>query len=231
LLIPYYAKTVREEIKMNNIMNFFLKPSALLDKYIEKPKWVIKWLVYSVLSALVATGTSILARPEIIEMTRQSMLNQGSTQEQIDMALKLVESPLMNYISLASVFFGALIFTFLIVLFYYLAQGLVGGVGTYIQTMAIVTLSYFTTLIGSIIKFIYMYYSHNLVFAALDQNLNSLLMQMIDPFSIWGTVIIVIGFMRVCKISLTKAIIINVIITLGSLGFGYLTLLISGSIK
>lgn len=216
---------------MRTIYNFFLSPSVILDKYIEKPKWVLKWLVYSILTALVTQGTIILSRPAVLEITKQAYIDRGLTQDQIDAALNITASPFMNYFTLIGAFLGVLIFTFLIVLFYYLAQRLVGGEGTYIQTMAIVTLSFYTTLIGSVIKLVYMYYTHSMVFAGLEQDFTSILMQYIDPFYIWGIVIIVIGFMRVCKLSLTKAIVTNAIIVLGSMGFSYLLLLISGAMK
>jgi len=197
-------KTLLQKIKL-----FFIKPSELFRDYSEKPAWVLKLLIISLVSGLYTYGSKVLGKDLFTEMIEEKAASMSPEQaEALRAYIPFMNSPTMNIISAAAGVVSAIVIVLLISLIYIAFIKAFKGNIKYSQMLSVYTLAYMATVIGMAVKFAYMYITGNLLYINMSPSFTNILYNNLDPFIIWQAILMVFGVSVVSGISEKKSIII-----------------------
>ncbi|MGI6587131.1 MAG: YIP1 family protein [Lutisporaceae bacterium] len=187
---------------------FFVKPTKLFRDYIEKPVWGLKLFIISLVIGLYTYGAKILGEDLYVEMMEEKAAAMTPEQaEALRSSIALMNSPVMNIVSAAAGAVFAIAIVLLVALVYMAFIRALKGSIKYKQILAVYTLAYMASVIGMVVRLAYMYFSGNLVYLNLNPTFKDVLLNNLDPFIIWQSILMVFGISIVSGISEKKSII------------------------
>ena len=201
---------------------FFVKPTELFRDYIEKPVWALKLLIISIVMGLYTYGTKILGEDLFIEMMEEKAAAMPPEQaEAVRASIPFMNSPMMNLISAAAGAISTVAIILLIALVYKAFIRAFKGEIKYKQVLAVYTLAYMASVLGMVVKFAYMYFTGNLLYLELSPTFKDILLNNLDPFVIWQSILMVFGISAVSGIPEKKSIIIVAVMWLVALAISF----------
>jgi len=201
---------------------FFIKPTELFRDYIEKPVWALKLFVIALVIGLYTYGTKILGEDLFIEMMEEKAAAMPPEQaEAVRASIPFMNSPMMNLISAAAGAISTVAIILLIALVYKAFIRAFKGEIKYKQVLAVYTLAYMASVLGMVVKFAYMYFTGNLLYLELSPTFKDILLNNLDPFVIWQSILMVFGISAVSGIPEKKSIIIVAVMWLVALAISF----------
>ena len=201
---------------------FFVKPTELFRDYIEKPAWALKLFVIALVMGLYTYGTKILGEDLFIEMMEEKAAAMPPEQaEALRSSIAFMNSPMMNLISAAAGAISTVAIILLIALVYKAFIRALKGEIKYKQVLAVYTLAYMASIVGMVVKFAYMYFTGNLLYLNLSPTFKDVLLNNLDPFVIWQSILMVFGISAVSGIPEKKSIIIVAVMWLVALAISF----------
>ncbi|HOS70205.1 MAG TPA: Yip1 family protein [Bacillota bacterium] len=201
---------------------FFVKPTELFRDYIEKPAWALKLFVIALVMGLYTYGTKILGEDLFIEMMEEKAAAMPPEQaEAVRASIPFMNSPMMNLISAAAGAISTVAIILLIALVYKAFIRAFKGEIKYKQVLAVYTLAYMASVLGMVVKFAYMYFTGNLLYLELSPTFKDILLNNLDPFVIWQSILMVFGISAVSGIPEKKSIIIVAVMWLVALAISF----------
>jgi len=201
---------------------FFVKPTELFRDYIEKPAWALKLFVIALVMGLYTYGTKILGEDLFIEMMEEKAAAMPPEQaEAVRASIPFMNSPMMNLISAAAGAISTVAIILLIALVYKAFIRALKGEIKYKQVLAVYTLAYMASIVGMVVKFAYMYFTGNLLYLNLSPTFKDVLLNNLDPFVIWQSILMVFGISAVSGIPEKKSIIIVAVMWLVALAISF----------
>ncbi len=181
-----------------NLVNIFFSPQKYFLVLKEKPIWLPP-LIIVLVCALIQTfvATRYFQFEEIAERMRE----RGAPEEQIERVKRFYESPKAIILSLTSVVFTTLLFTFLFSLILNLALPLLGTEGVFLKTFSLVIGASLVSALGSLLRALLIFIKKSpfvatnlslLLPGAKKGFLFSLLAQL-DIFTIWKIILLGLG--------------------------------------
>ena len=201
---------------------FFVKPTELFRDYIEKPVWALKLFVIALVMGLYTYGTKILGEDLFIEMMEEKAAAMPPEQaEALRSSIAFMNTPMMNLISAAVAAISTIAIILLIALVYKAFIRALKGEIKYKQVLAVYTLAYMASIVGMVVKFAYMYFTGNLLYLNLSPTFKDVLLNNLDPFVIWQSILMVFGISAVSGIPEKKSIIIVAVMWLVALAISF----------
>ena len=201
---------------------FFIKPTELFRDYIEKPVWALKLFVIALVMGLYTYGTKILGEDLFIEMMEEKAAAMPPEQaEALRSSIAFMNTPMMNLISAAVAAISTVAIILLIALVYKAFIRAFKGEIKYKQVLAVYTLAYMASIVGMVVKFAYMYFTGNLLYLNLSPTFKDVLLNNLDPFVIWQSILMVFGISAVSGIPEKKSIIIVAVMWLVALAISF----------
>jgi len=201
---------------------FFVKPTELFRDYIEKPVWALKLFVIALVIGLYTYGTKILGEDLFIEMMEEKAAAMPPEQaEALRSSIAFMNTPMMNLISAAVAAISTVAIILLIALVYKAFIRALKGEIKYKQVLAVYTLAYMASIVGIAVKFAYMYFTGNLLYLDLSPTFKDVLLNNLDPFVIWQSILMVFGISAVSGIPEKKSIIIVAVMWLVALAISF----------
>ncbi|HPA54547.1 MAG TPA: YIP1 family protein [Bacillota bacterium] len=201
---------------------FFIKPTELFRDYIEKPVWALKLFVIALVIGLYTYGTKILGKDLFIEMMEEKAAAMPPEQaEALRSSIAFMNTPMMNLISAAVAAISTVAIILLIALVYKAFIRALEGEIKYKQVLAVYTLAYMASIVGIAVKFAYMYFTGNLLYLDLSPTFKDVLLNNLDPFVIWQSILMVFGISAVSGIPEKKSIIIVAVMWLVALAISF----------
>ena len=201
---------------------FFVKPTELFRDYIEKPVWALKLFVIALVIGLYTYGTKILGKDLFIEMMEEKAAAMPPEQaEALRPSIAFMNTPMMNLISAAVAAISTVAIILLIALVYKAFIRALKGEIKYKQVLAVYTLAYMASIVGMAVKFAYMYFTGNLLYLDLSPTFKDVLLNNLDPFVIWQSILMVFGISAVSGIPEKKSIIIVAVMWLVALAISF----------
>ena len=201
---------------------FFVKPTELFRDYIEKPVWALKLFVIALVMGLYTYGTKILGEDLFIEMMEEKAAAMPPEQaEALRSSIAFMNTPMMNLISAAVAAISTVAIILLIALVYKAFIRALKGEIKYKQVLAVYTLAYMASIVGMVVKFAYMYFTGNLLYLNLSPTFKDVLLNNLDPFVIWQSILMVFGISAVSGIPEKKSIIIVAVMWLVALAISF----------
>ena len=201
---------------------FFVKPTELFRDYIEKPVWALKLFVIALVIGLYTYGTKILGEDLFIEMMEEKAAAMPPEQaEALRPSIAFMNTPMMNLISAAVAAISTVAIILLIALVYKAFIRALKGEIKYKQVLAVYTLAYMASIVGMAVKFAYMYFTGNLLYLDLSPTFKDVLLNNLDPFVIWQSILMVFGISAVSGIPEKKSIIIVAVMWLVALAISF----------
>lgn len=201
---------------------FFVKPTELFRDYIEKPVWALKLFVIALVIGLYTYGTKILGKDLFIEMMEEKAAAMPPEQaEALRASIAFMNTPMMNLISAAVAAISTVAIILLIALVYKAFIRALKGEIKYKQVLAVYTLAYMASIVGMAVKFAYMYFTGNLLYLDLSPTFKDVLLNNLDPFVIWQSILMVFGISAVSGIPEKKSIIIVAVMWLVALAISF----------
>ncbi|HNU80478.1 MAG TPA: Yip1 family protein [Bacillota bacterium] len=201
---------------------FFIKPTELFRDYIEKPVWALKLFVIALVIGLYTYGTKILGEDLFIEMMEEKAAAMPPEQaEALRSSIAFMNTPMMNLISAAVAAISTVAIILLIALVYKAFIRALKGEIKYKQVLAVYTLAYMASIVGMAVKFAYMYFTGNLLYLDLSPTFKDVLLNNLDPFVIWQSILMVFGISAVSGIPEKKSIIIVAVMWLVALAISF----------
>jgi len=201
---------------------FFVKPTELFRDYIEKPVWALKLLIISIVMGLYTYGTKILGEDLFIEMMEEKAAAMPPEQaEALRSSIAFMNSPMMSLVSaVAGAIFTAAIILLTALVYKAFIRAFKGEI-KYKQVLAVYTLAYMASVIGMAVKFAYMYFTGNLLYLDISPTFKDVLLNNLDPFVIWQSILMVFGISVVSGIPEKKSIIIVAVMWLIALAISF----------
>ncbi|HOM43902.1 MAG TPA: Yip1 family protein [Bacillota bacterium] len=201
---------------------FFVKPTELFRDYIEKPAWALKLFVIALVMGLYTYGTKILGEDLFIEMMEEKAAAMPPEQaEALRPSIAFMNTPMMSLISAAVAAISTVAIILLIALVYKAFIRAFKGEIKYKQVLAVYTLAYMASVLGMVVKFAYMYFTGNLLYLELSPTFKDILLNNLDPFVIWQSILMVFGISAVSGIPEKKSIIIVAVMWLVALAISF----------
>ena len=201
---------------------FFVKPTELFRDYIEKPVWALKLFVIALVIGLYTYGTKILGEDLFIEMMEEKAAAMPPEQaEALRSSIAFMNTPMMNLISAVVAAISTVAIILLIALVYKAFIRALKGEIKYKQVLAVYTLAYMASIVGIAVKFAYMYFTGNLLYLDLSPTFKDVLLNNLDPFVIWQSILMVFGISAVSGIPEKKSIIIVAVMWLVALAISF----------
>ncbi|HOH89362.1 MAG TPA: Yip1 family protein [Bacillota bacterium] len=201
---------------------FFVKPTELFRDYIEKPVWALKLFVIALVMGLYTYGTKILGEDLFIEMMEEKAAAMPPEQaEALRASIAFMNTPMMNLISAVVAAISTVAIILLIALVYKAFIRALKGEIKYKQVLAVYTLAYMASIVGMVVKFAYMYFTGNLLYLNLSPTFKDVLLNNLDPFVIWQSILMVFGISAVSGIPEKKSIIIVAVMWLVALAISF----------
>ena len=201
---------------------FFVKPTELFRDYIEKPVWALKLFVIALVMGLYTYGTKILGEDLFIEMMEEKAAAMPPEQaEALRPSIAFMNTPMMSLISAAVAAISTVAIILLIALVYKAFIRAFKGEIKYKQVLAVYTLAYMASIVGMVVKFAYMYFTGNLLYLNLSPTFKDVLLNNLDPFVIWQSILMVFGISAVSGIPEKKSIIIVAVMWLVALAISF----------
>ena len=201
---------------------FFIKPTELFRDYIEKPVWALKLFVIALVMGLYTYGTKILGEDLFIEMMEEKAAAMPPEQaEALRPSIAFMNTPMMSLISAAVAAISTVAIILLIALVYKAFIRALKGEIKYKQVLAVYTLAYMASIVGMVVKFAYMYFTGNLLYLNLSPTFKDVLLNNLDPFVIWQSILMVFGISAVSGIPEKKSIIIVAVMWLVALAISF----------
>jgi hypothetical protein len=201
---------------------FFVKPTELFRDYIEKPAWALKLFVIALVMGLYTYGTKILGEDLFIEMMEEKAAAMPPEQaEALRPSIAFMNTPMMSLISAAVAAISTVAIILLIALVYKAFIRALKGEIKYKQVLAVYTLAYMASIVGMVVKFAYMYFTGNLLYLNLSPTFKDVLLNNLDPFVIWQSILMVFGISAVSGIPEKKSIIIVAVMWLVALAISF----------
>ena len=201
---------------------FFVKPTELFRDYIEKPVWALKLFVIALVMGLYTYGTKILGEDLFIEMMEEKAAAMPPEQaEALRPSIAFMNTPMMSLISAAVAAISTVAIILLIALVYKAFIRAFKGEIKYKQVLAVYTLAYMASVLGMVVKFAYMYFTGNLLYLELSPTFKDILLNNLDPFVIWQSILMVFGISAVSGIPEKKSIIIVAVMWLVALAISF----------
>lgn len=201
---------------------FFIKPTELFRDYIEKPVWALKLFVIALVIGLYTYGTKILGKDLFIEMMEEKAAAMPPEQaEALRASIAFMNTPMMNLISAVVAAISTVAIILLIALVYKAFIRALKGEIKYKQVLAVYTLAYMASIVGIAVKFAYMYFTGNLLYLDLSPTFKDVLLNNLDPFVIWQSILMVFGISAVSGIPEKKSIIIVAVMWLVALAISF----------
>ena len=201
---------------------FFVKPTELFRDYIEKPVWALKLFVIALVMGLYTYGTKILGEDLFIEMMEEKAAAMPPEQaEALRPSIAFMNTPMMSLISAAVAAISTVAIILLIALVYKAFIRALKGEIKYKQVLAVYTLAYMASIVGMVVKFAYMYFTGNLLYLDLSPTFKDVLLNNLDPFVIWQSILMVFGISAVSGIPEKKSIIIVAVMWLVALAISF----------
>lgn len=176
---------------------YIVKPSKFFENFKKNPKILIHLIIITILSAV----TAVVAGTKTDEITNQAL--EGLSGEQ----LEVTENILGIFSSPAFIIIGAIIMigiTYLVsALFRYLFTKLFKGEVTYKRMFALVLVASYPAIIGGLLKSLFSN-------PTLDVTTMSSILSVVNIWTIWQLVLLIIGIKVLFNISIKKSVIINV---------------------
>ena len=201
---------------------FFIKPTELFRDYIEKPVWALKLFVIALVIGLYTYGTKILGKDLFIEMMEEKAAAMPPEQaEALRASIAFMNTPMMNLISAVVAAISTVAIILLVALVYKAFIRALKGEIKYKQVLAVYTLAYMASIVGIAVKFAYMYFTGNLLYLDLSPTFKDVLLNNLDPFVIWQSILMVFGISAVSGIPEKKSIIIVAVMWLAALAVSF----------
>jgi len=201
---------------------FFVKPTELFRDYIEKPVWALKLFVIALVIGLYTYGTKILGEDLFIEMMEEKAAAMPPEQaEALRSSIAFMNTPMMNLISAVVAAISTVAIILLVALVYKAFIRALKGEIKYKQVLAVYTLAYMASIVGIAVKFAYMYFTGNLLYLDLSPTFKDVLLNNLDPFVIWQSILMVFGISAVSGIPEKKSIIIVAVMWLVALAISF----------
>ena len=201
---------------------FFVKPTELFREYLEKPVWALKLFIISLVTALYTYGSKILGENLFAEMMEEKAASMPPEQaEALRSSIAFMNSPTMNLISAAVGAISAAVIILVIALVYMAFIRALKGEIKYKQVLAVYTLAYMASIIGMVAKFAYMYFTGNLIYLDFSPSFKDILLNNLDPFIIWQSILMVFGIAVVAGIPEKKSVIIVAVMWLVALAISF----------
>ncbi len=198
---------------------FFIRPVELFRDYIEKPAWVLKFLIIALASALYAYMTKVLGKDLFAEMMEEQAASMPPEQaEAVRASIPFMNSPTMNLISAGVAVISIIAIILLVSLVYMAFIRVMKGSITYKQVLSIYTLAYMASVIGMAVKSAFMFLTGNLLYINMRPTYADAFYNNADPFIIWQAILMVFGISAVSGITEKKSTIIVACMWLVSLG-------------
>jgi len=141
--------------------------------------------------------------------------------EAVRASIPFMNSPMMNLISAAAGAISTVAIILLIALVYKAFIRAFKGEIKYKQVLAVYTLAYMASVLGMVVKFAYMYFTGNLLYLELSPTFKDILLNNLDPFVIWQSILMVFGISAVSGIPEKKSIIIVAVMWLVALAISF----------
>ena len=201
---------------------FFVKPTELFREYSEKPVWALKLFIISLVTGLYTYGSKILGEDLFAEMMEEKAAAMSPEQaEGVKSSIAFMNSPTMNLIFAAIGAISTVAIILLIALVYMVFIKAMKGKIKYKQVLAVYTLAYMASAVGMVVKFAYMYFTGNLLYLDFSPTYRDVLLNNLDPFIIWQSILMVFGISVVAGIPEKKSVIIVAVMWLVSLAISF----------
>lgn len=202
------------------IKYFFINPGKVFAEYIDKPTFLVKFLI-------IAIGVIINA---LAESTQKSLFVQKSIerlqkmnypQQYLETAKKSVEISYSAPMLIIMGLIGAAISIAFMSFIYWLFTRFVHGENNYADTAAVYSLAYIPQTIYALLVSVYILAAHTIpnIDAADNPTLLSSALSGINIFTLWQIVLLIIGLAKVGNISKKKAVIIVLLVTVIGIAF------------
>ena len=214
--IPVLKLTLGEKVK-----NFFVNPQKLFEYYKDNESYGIRLLIVVVCSAITALILAIASKDKLSGAVSESV--KGVDPATAATAQKLAgvfTSPISAVITTIIVTIIAVYFMSLV---YFLIAKIFKSTATYRQMVGVYLISYFSVLIGGIIKAIYDIIANKpldlaaIAEATANMTIADILITKLNVFGLWQMVLIAIGIAVIGNISKKKSA--AVVIIVWTLGF------------
>ncbi|AJA49810.1 Yip1 domain-containing protein [Clostridium pasteurianum DSM 525 = ATCC 6013] len=196
------------------LKNFFIHPIQIFAQYNKKRFYALKLLIILIITAMYGAVQSIMAKPYLQKYYDDLTKNMSSDQASIVKSTTSVISsiPVIIITTIIIALITIFIASFVYMLFIKAAKGKI----KYGQVVSIYTTAYMATVIGLIIKILYMLISKKPMNISAQTNPNYIntILKSYDIFTIWQWVLMAIGISTVAKISKKKSAIIVIILAL-----------------
>lgn len=192
---------------------FFINPEKVFEQYIEKPTFLIKFIII-VLSIIIYGYAESTQKSLLIQNAIEKLQKIKYPQQYLDTVRQQYET---TYSAPMLIFMGllvaAIIIAFISFIYWFLTR-LFNGENDYKDTVAVYSLAYLPQAIGSILISIYILVAHTVPFLqAQESTYLSTALSGINIFKIWQIVLLIIGLAKVGNISKKKAAFIVLLIT------------------
>lgn len=207
-----------EDTLLQRFLSVVVNPTTCMAAVRERPRWAAAALVTALCVGLFAAMTVQITKPEQIEMMKNTRFGKMMTEEQVDKMLASSENPGPGQRVLTGVQAGLSIIVtlFVMALVYLLFGKLAGGTASLAQMCGVVFWSSAVSIgLASLVKWPLVLARGSSLDVALgpavlvaDRGPTDALFQFLslfDVFTIWGVILLVIGFEQVQGFARSKA--------------------------
>lgn len=203
---------------------FFINPGVVFAEYIQKPTFLIKFLIIA-LGVILFGYAESTQKALLIQKAVEKLNDYHYSKEVFDLAKQNIEKGTsFSAVSLiGGGVFGTAAAIAIVSFIYWFLTRLFAGQNSYKDTVAVYSLAYLPQAIYSILLSIYIIAAHSIPFLSLQNSSSnlSILLGVVNPIKIWQIVLLIIGLAKVGDISKKKAAIIVIGLTLVSLAFTF----------
>ncbi|MGO1713348.1 MAG: Yip1 family protein, partial [Senegalia sp. (in: firmicutes)] len=187
-----------EKVSLGQKIKWYItKPSRFFEEFKKNPKILIHFIIITILSAV----TAVIAGTKTDEITNQAL--EGLSGEQLAITEKITDvfsSPAFLVIGTVLV----LAFTYLVsALFRYLFTKIFKGQGKFKEMFAIVIVSSYPVVIAGVIQSLFSNPS-------LDVTTMDSILSVVNIWTIWQLVLLIVGIKVIFNISIKKSALINI---------------------
>lgn len=196
------------------IKYFFISPGKVFEQYIEKPTFLIKFLVIAV--GVIFGGFAESTQKTLLINSAVDKLKRINYPEQyLETVRQQYETTYSAPMLILMGLLGAALTIAFVSFIYWLLTRFLNGANNYKDTVAVYSLAYLPQVIGTILISVYILMAHTIPFLDAQNNPTylSTALSGINIFKIWQIVLLIIGLAKVGNISKKKAAFIVLLLT------------------
>lgn len=214
---------------LQKVKYFFIRPSELFMDYKENPKWGINFILIGIITAAFTYLSKIVAKDAYTDMYNAQFAKMPPAQaEAARQSIELFNTPVMNAITVVIAVITIFVMLLLLSLIYFGLIKLFKGKAKFQQVFSVYLVSYWAMNISMVFKLVYTYLTHKMTYFNFTPSYVDVLLNNLDIFILWQSILLVFGFSAVAELDEKKSIAVVVLVWLGTVAVSIVPVLLKG---